>query len=86
MPPIGIISIATFQATISQGGLSEIRTINLSVPATGQELYDLATDPFENSNLLAGSAGYSDIVSELSAVADGIRQTDTGDNGDTAVN
>ena len=52
--------------------------------ATGQALYDLATDPFENNNLLAGSAGYSDIVSELSAVADGIRQSDTGDNGDTA--
>jgi hypothetical protein len=46
--------------------------------ATGQELYDLENDPFENSNLLAGSTDYSDIVSELSEIANGIRQTDTG--------
>ena len=63
-----------------------IRNTNYKLISTeaGQELYDLATDPFENNNLLAGSAGYSDVVSELSEVADGIRQTDTGDNGDTA--
>ena len=36
MPPIGIISIATFQVTISQDGLSEIQTINLSVPRLGK--------------------------------------------------
>ena len=46
----------------------------------GQELYNLASDPFENNNLINSDDGYADIVSELTAVADEIRQTDSGGN------
>lgn len=45
----------------------------------GQALYNLSADPYENTNLLDGSAGYEDVVSELSNIVDDIRQTDNED-------
>lgn len=45
---------------------------------TGQELYDLVVDPFENNNLLPDSGSFKDVVDELNVIANDIRQTDDG--------